>query len=105
MVDTTDIVTLEDMKEHLNVTATEDDFVIRGCMDAARAAVESWCGAFDDITGTIPAALIHALKMYAAHLYENREATAFSGSGAEVPMGFHDLIGPHRKWAFYDGEE
>lgn len=105
MVDTTDIVSLADLKAHLNITTDTDDGVLGGMLEAARGFIEGWCGGFDDIEGDVPHALKHALKLYAGHLYENREATTFTGSGSEVPLGLFDLINPHRKWAFGDGEE
>lgn len=104
MTDTLDIVPLADLKAHLNVTTTDDDAVLTAMLEAARSFTEGWVGALDDFE-SVPVAVVHALKLYAGHLYENREATTFSGSSAEVPMGFHDLLNPHRKWAFSDADE
>lgn len=45
-----------------------------------------------------PAALVHAVKLFCAHLYINREATS-SGAGVisgEVPLGFRHLCGAYR---------
>ncbi|MFG1349659.1 head-tail connector protein [Xanthobacter autotrophicus] len=100
MTDTLAIVSLADLKAHLNVTTDDDDAVLTGMLEAARGYVESWCGPLDDIAGTIPAGLVHALKLYAGHLYENRETVNIGNIVSEIPMGFFDLIGPHRKWAF-----
>ena len=47
----------------------------------------------------MPETVLHAIRMYVGHLYENREATSLS-SVNEMPLGFFDLIGPYRKWAF-----
>lgn len=104
MVATLSIVPLADLKAHLNITTGNDDAVLTAMLEASRGFLEGWCGPLDSIEETIPAALLHALKLYAGHLYENREATSFTGTGSEVPMGYFDLIGPHRKWAFGDGE-
>jgi uncharacterized phage protein (predicted DNA packaging) len=100
VTDTLSIVSLADLKAHLNVTTDDDDAVLTGMLETARGYVESWCGPLDDIEGAMPAGLVHALKLYAGHLYENREATTFGSSGTETPMGFFDLISPYRKWAF-----
>jgi len=100
MTDTLDIVPLADVKAHLNVIGDGDDAMITGALEVARGFVEGWCGPLDDFTDGVPAVLTHAMKMYAGHLYENREATAFAGSGSEVPLGVFDLINPYRKWAF-----
>lgn len=99
MADTLDIVSLADLKAHLNVTTDDDDGVLTAMLETARSFTEGWVGPLDDFE-SLPASVVHALKLYTAHLYENREATTFSGSGAEVPMGFFDLISPHRKWSF-----
>ncbi|WP_029877715.1 head-tail connector protein [Xanthobacter sp. 126] len=102
---TDQIVDTPDLKAHLNITTSDDDALLAAYLDAARGVVEGWCGPFNNYEGgDFPPALVHAVKMYAGHLYENREASTFSGSATEVPMGFFELIGPHRKWAFYDGE-
>lgn len=100
MVDTTDIVSLLDIKAHLNVTGDADDAVLTAMLEAARGYVEGWCGPFDALEGAVPPALVHALKMYVAHLYENREASSFAASATEMPMGFFSLIDPHRLRAF-----
>jgi len=50
-------------------------------------------------SGACPPGLIHAAKMFAAHLYANREAVTYSGlsvSAAEVPYGFAMLCDQYR---------
>ncbi|MDQ0347858.1 head-tail connector protein [Ancylobacter vacuolatus] len=100
-MDTSDIVSLAEIKAHLNITDNDDDTLLTDALEAARRHVEAWCGSFDEIEGAAPQDLVEALKQLAGHFYENREAT-FTGQGSvsEVPFGFHDLIGPHRKWEF-----
>ncbi|MFG1282278.1 head-tail connector protein [Xanthobacter autotrophicus] len=102
MILTLDIVSLADLKAHLNVTTDDDDALLTGMLETARGYVESWCGPLDDIAGTIPAGFVHALKLYVGHLYENRETVNIGNIVSEIPMGFFDLIGPYRKWAFSD---
>lgn len=96
MTDTLAIVSLADLKAHLNVTLDADDALLASILEAARSFVEGWCGPLDDFAGDVPASLVQALKMHAAHLYENREATSFAATAAEVPLGFFALIDPHR---------
>lgn len=95
------IVTLAALKKHLNITLDDDDDVLASNREAARRHIEAWCGPLDDFGVEVPADLVEAMKMLAGHLYENREAS-FVGQGSvtEVPFGFHDLIGPYRKWEF-----
>lgn len=95
------IVTLAALKKHLNITLADDDDVLASNREAARRHIEAWCGPLDDFEAGVPADLVEAMKMLAGHLYENREASFIGqGSVTEVPFGFHDLIGPYRKWEF-----
>lgn len=100
-MDTSDIVSLAEIKAHLGDTLDIDDTLLTGMLEAARRHIEAWCGPFDDIEGDVSPALCEALKQLAGHFYENREATFIGqGSVSEVPFGFYDLIGPYRKWEF-----
>lgn len=99
MTDTLDILPLADLKEHLRVDLADDDNLLTGELEAARGYVEGWCGPLDDFTDGVPPVLVQAMKMYVAHLFENREATGAT-SLSEAPMGFFDLIDPHRLRAF-----
>jgi uncharacterized phiE125 gp8 family phage protein len=50
----------------------------------------------------VPVNFIHAIKLIAGHLYENREQVVM-GAGlvpAQLPLGVHDLIGVDRAWEF-----
>lgn len=99
MTATSDILPLDDLKLHLRLTHDDEDTDLAALTETARGFVEGWCGPLDDFTEGVPAVLVHAMKLYAAHLYENREAT-LDGAPAEVPLGFFDLIDPHRLRAF-----
>jgi hypothetical protein len=46
--------------------------------------------------GTCPPTLIHAAKMFLAHLFVNREAVVMTGTGGELPLGFRMLCDMHR---------
>jgi uncharacterized phiE125 gp8 family phage protein len=43
----------------------------------------------------IPTPLIHAVRLMVAHLYESRQAVAYSQS-YEVPLGLHSVLSPYR---------
>lgn len=49
----------------------------------------------------VPDAIREAIRLYAAHLYENREST-YIGTGVpyELPMGVNELLLPWRGWSF-----
>lgn len=47
--------------------------------------------------GAAPRALLHAVKMFMAHLWAHREAVIDSGSAGEVPFGVTMLCGPYRR--------
>ncbi|MFG1345237.1 head-tail connector protein [Xanthobacter autotrophicus DSM 431] len=102
MTDTLSIVSLAEMRAHVRLTSDETDYDddLTSMLEAARGYVEGWCGPLDDFADSIPPAITHAMKMYAAHLFENREAAQSEGRVSEVPMGFFDLIDPHRLRAF-----
>lgn len=99
MTETLNILPLDELKEHLRIDFEDDDNLLRDLVAAARGYVEGWCGPLDDFTDGVPAALVQAMRMYVAHLYANREAAAET-SLSEVPLGFFDLIDPHRLRAF-----
>ena len=43
-----------------------------------------------------PAALVHAVKMFAAHLFVNREAVVTGTIATDIPLGFQMLCAPFR---------
>lgn len=95
-----DVVTLADMKAHLGLTAdfgTGDDPLIEGKIRAAVAHTERAAGvSFEDYGDDVPEDLREAVRLLAAHLYENREASLVGVTASTIPFGFDDLIRPHR---------
>lgn len=74
----------------------------RAKREAARQHVERWVGPLEDFGATaddVPSDIKAAIRMFVGHLVANREATA-TDVPAEIALGFHDLIGPYRKWEF-----
>lgn len=97
------IVELEDLKRHLNVTFDTDDLLLEAKIAAAQAHVENAIGFSIEETYVdpliVPEPLKEAVRLYAAHLYENREATIAGVTIMPVP-GFHDIINSYREWTF-----
>jgi hypothetical protein len=94
------VIQLADMKAHLNVTFGTDDTLIQGKIDAA----EDWIAKFVCPpwlpADRVPGALLEAVRLLAAHLYENREASLVGVTSQDLPFGLLDLITPYRAWAF-----
>ena len=94
------VVTIEDVKAHLNVLISEDDDLLTNKI----AAAEEWIGLFigtplADLTPT-PETLREAVRMLVGHLYENREASIVAVSAELMPLGLYDLMAPYRQWSF-----
>jgi len=47
-------------------------------------------------TNTPPAPIVHAVKMLAAHFYENRRAVIVGTISSEIPYGIKAIINPYR---------
>lgn len=60
------------------------------------AVTVTWIAGFGDNPGDVPEPIRTAIAMLAAHLFENREATA-PADLAEIPLGAADLIEPYRR--------
>lgn len=94
------IITVEDAKAHLNITTDADDALIAAKIDAAEAWIGRWLATpFADMA-EVPGDLKEAARQLVGHLYENREATLVGIPADELPLGFWDLIGPHRAYSF-----
>lgn len=95
------IVTLEEQKLHLGVTLDADDNLISGQIDAAQAFIENFLGyVIEDEFETVPDDLVSAVKMLAAHWFENREASLVGVSGQDLPTGVDDILTNRREWSF-----
>lgn len=102
------IVSVADLKAHANITVEDDDALLQSYIDAA----EEWVGKFtgkalasyaaDNPSASVPEPLKHAVKMLAAHLYANREATIVGQTLTitDVSPGIYDLMNPYRAWVF-----
>lgn len=92
------MISLDDMKAHLNVTTDVDDSLITSKLTAASEWVAIYTGS--EITDATPAPVGEAIKLFAAHLYQNREASVVGITAQSLPFGFVDLLEPYRAWAF-----
>jgi uncharacterized phage protein (predicted DNA packaging) len=95
------IVTLAEVKAHLNITTDTDNDLISAKIDAAQELVSKFVGsdvatAFDPV----PAPLKEAVMQLAAHLYENREPILVGVEPYPLPFNVFDLVGPYRDWSF-----
>ena len=86
------IITTNDLRDHLGLPEGQDEALLTAKIEAAQAAVEQYVGSTLDDTAAAP--LKEAVRQLAAHLYENRE-------GQALPLGVFDLVGPYRtEWTF-----
>ena len=96
------IVNLADMKAELGILDGADDGLIADKIEAAQAWLEQFLGyeIAAEFPDGAPADLVMAVKMQAAHLYENREATAAGISLQLAPNGVDDVIRNRRAYAW-----
>ncbi|UJW85761.1 head-tail connector protein [Devosia sp. SL43] len=94
---------LLDLKAQLNIIDTNeaDDDLLTGMVGDALDHTGRAIGAEAQLSyDELPGGLRRAVLMLAAHFYENREAVLVGINASELPLGFWDLISPHRKWVF-----
>ena len=91
------IVTLCDMKRHLNITDDCDDELLTKKIYAAGELIGTYVDGFDQYHGVIPVPLQEAARQLVAGWYECRESTT-EAQMRMVPLGVHDLIAPYRCW-------
>ena len=77
-----------------------NDALIQAKVDAAESYIANFYNGTWPPAAPVPNALLEAIKLLAAHLYENREASLVGVTSQELPLGLFDLLGPYRAWAF-----
>lgn len=92
------IITVEDIKRHLNIQHNEDDEILSDKLIAATACVENFIG--EQIYSPHPEPIKEAIRQLAAHFYENREPVVIGQQAYSLPYGVFDLVGPYRVWRF-----
>lgn len=53
---------------------------------------------YGETRDSVPDDILTAVRMMAAHLFENAEATVIDVSADTLPLGVEDLLRPHRFW-------
>jgi uncharacterized phage protein (predicted DNA packaging) len=95
------VITVDDLKAHLNLTTDDDDDLLPSKIAAAEEWVVAYTGVpIEEYAGEVPAPVVEAVRRIAADLYENREASLVGASVTELPFGIADLLGPYRLWVF-----
>ena len=93
-------LTVDSLKQHLNIEHYRDDEYLATVCDAAEAAVGNYIqqplADVCDSEGELPAPLLHAMKLFAGTLYANRESVTF-GSPTTL-RAYHDLLTPYIKF-------
>jgi uncharacterized phage protein (predicted DNA packaging) len=93
---------LSDLKQQLNILDddSEDEF-LTGLIADALAYTGNAIGADAQLFyDELPDGLRRPVLMLAAHFYANREAVLVGINANELPLGFWELVAPHRKWVF-----
>jgi uncharacterized phage protein (predicted DNA packaging) len=102
------IVTVDQIKEQLNITAdlgTDDDALIGRKAAAAQDHIERLLGyKIEETYGgddqdPIPPALVEAVCQLAGQWYENRELSA-TGIVSTIPFGLEEIVRNYRNWTF-----
>ena len=92
-------VTLQALKQHLRVEYTADDTYLTTLIDVAEVAIGNELGKpladFADDNNDLPTPLVHAIKLLAGDLYNNRESVAFA-TPHEVPRTLDYLLQPYK---------
>lgn len=97
------IVTIADLKAHLNLTTDADDALLTSKLAAAEAWVLAYTGQLVDDDHPAPEPVKEAIRQLAAHLYSSREAVLVAENSAvsiEIPFGLEALLTPYRAWSF-----
>lgn len=97
-------VSLDDLKEHLNITTADDDAVLLDYLSSAEQYIDAFLlvhiSEYLANNQPVPMPIQHAIKMLSAHFYENREAYFEGSTLREVPIGVFDIIALYRNWSF-----
>jgi len=87
------IVTLSSIKAHLRIVGVADDELLGDYIEAAEDYVRQFV---DPMPNPVPASLKQAVRLLVANFYEHREDTIVGLDARQLPIGFWDLVNPHR---------
>ena len=95
------ILTVEDLKKHLNIDHDEDDAYIEELIAVAEDAVENYLNRpiseCIDAKGQLRPSIRHASRLLIGSWYANRESVVFS-TPSELPDGVVALLLPLRRF-------
>lgn len=95
------MLTVDDLKKHLNIDHDEDDAYITDLISVAQDAVETYLNRpiadFVDAEGKLKPAVRHACRLLVGTYYANRESVVFSAP-SELPDGVVALLLPLRRF-------
>lgn len=95
------MLTVDDLKKHLNIDHDEDDAYITDLISVAQDAVETYLNRpiadFVDDEGKLKPAVRHACRLLVGTYYANRESVVFSVP-SELPDGVVALLLPLRRF-------
>ena len=99
------MLTVDDLKKHLNIDHDEDDVYITDLISVAQDAVETYLNRpivdFVDSEGNLKPAIRHACRLLVGTYYANRESVVFSAP-SELPDGVVALLLPLRRFVTPD---
>lgn len=100
------MLTVDDLKKHLNIDHDEDDAYIEDLISVAEDAVETYINRpIDDMVdaeGKLKPAVRHACRLLVGTWYANRESVVFS-TPSELPDGVVALLLPLRRFVSPSG--
>ena len=95
------MLTVDDLKKHLNIDHNEDDAYIADLISVAQDAVETYLNRpivdFVDSEGNPKPAIRHACRLLVGTYYANRESVVYS-TPSELPDGVVALLLPLRRF-------
>lgn len=95
------MLTVDDLKKHLNIDHDEDDAYIEDLISVAEDAVETYVNRpLNDMIGKdgqLKPAIRHACRLLVGTWYANRESVVFS-TPSELPDGVVALLLPLRRF-------
>lgn len=95
------MLTVDDLKKHLNIDHDEDDAYIEELISVAKDAVETYINRpladMVDAKGNLKPAIRHACRLLVGTWYANRESVVFS-TPSELPDGVVALLLPLRRF-------
>lgn len=98
-------LTVKELKKQLNIDPqfTDDDQYLKDLANVAEKVVEKHIDMKLEVVaskngGVFPSPLLHAMKLFVANLYENREPVGFASS-SELPLSFQYLLSLYKNYS------